>query len=101
MTEFNPTSARPRPHPVMNTAPTDLPVWKRTIDLACCALALPFLALFTLIMSAITKCVSPGPVFFTQERIGHNGRRFKTYKFRTMKLGNSTSVHQAYVKDLI
>ncbi|HEY4247935.1 MAG TPA: sugar transferase [Lacunisphaera sp.] len=85
----------------MNPATSSLPVWKRTIDLFCCALALPFLAFFTLIMTAITKCVSPGPVFFTQERIGHNGRRFKIYKFRTMKLGNNTSVHQAYVKDLI
>lgn len=85
----------------MNSATSSLPVWKRTIDLAGCALALPLLGFFTLIMTVITKCVSPGPVFFTQERIGHNGRRFKIYKFRTMKLGNNTSVHQAYVKDLI
>jgi lipopolysaccharide/colanic/teichoic acid biosynthesis glycosyltransferase len=85
----------------MNTATAPLPVWKRTIDLVCCALALPFLAFCTLIMTALTKCVSPGPVFFTQERIGQNGRRFKIYKFRTMKLGNNTSVHQTYVKDLI
>lgn len=85
----------------MNTAKATLPVWKRTIDLASCALALPFLAFCTLIMTVMTKCVSPGPVFFTQERIGHNGRRFKIYKFRTMQLGNNTSVHQAYVKELI
>lgn len=85
----------------MNSSKSSLPVWKRSIDLACCALALPFLAFFTLIMTVLTKCVSPGPVLFTQERIGHNGRRFKIYKFRTMKMGNNTSVHQAYVKDLI
>jgi lipopolysaccharide/colanic/teichoic acid biosynthesis glycosyltransferase len=85
----------------MNTATNAVPLWKRTIDLAGCALALPFLAFFTLIMTVITKCVSPGPVFFTQERIGLGGRRFKIYKFRTMKLGNNTAVHQAYVKDLI
>lgn len=85
----------------MNAAKNPIPYWKRAIDLGCCAVALPFLALCTLFMAIVTKCVSPGPVFFKQERIGHLGRRFKIYKFRTMKLGSDTSVHQSYFKDLI
>jgi lipopolysaccharide/colanic/teichoic acid biosynthesis glycosyltransferase len=37
-----------------------------------------------IIFAPVIKIQSPGPVFFTQTRIGKNGRRFKFYKFRTM-----------------
>ncbi len=39
--------------------------------------------LFLLIAAAI-KCVSPGPVFFKQQRSGLSGAPFTLYKFRTM-----------------
>lgn len=35
-------------------------------------------------IAALVKLTSHGPVFFSQERCGLNGRRFKLYKFRTM-----------------
>ena len=41
---------------------------------------LPLLAFTTLLI----KLTSPGPVFFVQERVGLNKRRFRMYKFRTM-----------------
>ena len=78
-----------------------LPIWKRSIDLICCLLALPFLAILTVIMTIITKIVAPGPVFFRQERIGCGGRRFWIYKFRTMRVGADTNGHQDYFKQLI
>lgn len=43
-------------------------------------LALPFMALIALGI----KLDSPGPVLFSQERVGENGRVFNMYKFRTM-----------------
>jgi lipopolysaccharide/colanic/teichoic acid biosynthesis glycosyltransferase len=44
---------------------------------------LVFLPFLPIIATAI-KLTSPGPVFFVQERIGINKRRFRVYKFRTM-----------------
>jgi lipopolysaccharide/colanic/teichoic acid biosynthesis glycosyltransferase len=61
-----------------------MPGWKRALDVACCLAVLPILALCTLAMALVMKIVSPGPVFFRQERVGYLGRRFKIYKFRTM-----------------
>jgi len=78
-----------------------LPIWKRSIDLVCCLLALPFLAVLTVVMTVLTKLVAPGPVFFRQERIGCSGKRFWIYKFRTMRVGADTNGHQDYFKQLI
>jgi len=85
----------------LGAAGCPLPFWKRAIDLAVCVAALPFFALCTLAMTILTRCVSPGPVFFQQERIGYMGRRFKIYKFRTMRVGADCAVHQNYTATLI
>jgi exopolysaccharide biosynthesis polyprenyl glycosylphosphotransferase len=37
-----------------------------------------------LVIAALVKLTSPGPVFFVQERLGYNKRPFRMYKFRTM-----------------
>ncbi|MGD2127021.1 MAG: sugar transferase, partial [Desulfobacteraceae bacterium] len=59
-------------------------VAKRTVDVAISlVLLIIFLPLFALIAIAI-KATSPGPVFFAQERMGLNKRRFRMFKFRTM-----------------
>lgn len=39
-----------------------------------------------LLLAPRIKKESPGPVFFTQTRIGKNGKPFKLYKFRSMCL---------------
>lgn len=82
-------------------AAAHLPLWKRSIDIACCLLALPFFAILALIMTIITKLVAPGPVLFRQERVGCMGRRFWIYKFRSMYVNADTNGHQNYFKDLI
>jgi lipopolysaccharide/colanic/teichoic acid biosynthesis glycosyltransferase len=78
-----------------------LPLWKRAIDVFGCLAVLPLLGICTVFMFLLTRCYSPGPVYFRQERVGYMGRRFKIYKFRTMRFGADCRVHQAYCQDLI
>lgn len=65
-----------------------MPVWqrifKRIIDVVASLIALAILAPFLIIIGIVVKLSSPGPVFFTQERIGKNGKPFNIIKFRTM-----------------
>lgn len=83
------------------TSVTAAPAWKRVIDLACCLLALPFLALATLVVAVLTSLTSPGPIFFKQERVGYRGRKFKLYKFRTMHAQAETASHRAHFAELV
>jgi len=78
-----------------------LPVWKRSVDLACCLVAMPALGLATLFAAIMVRIYSPGPVFFRQERIGYRGRPFMIYKFRTMHTGASTTSHQSHFTQLM
>ena len=56
------------------------PLFDRAVALVVLLLTLPIM-----ILCAIAVRVSLGPrIFFAQERVGHNGRRFYVYKFRTM-----------------
>jgi lipopolysaccharide/colanic/teichoic acid biosynthesis glycosyltransferase len=82
--------------------PSDqMPGWKRAVDITCSLAALPVLALFTLFTAIVMKFTSPGPVFFRQERVGYQGRRFLCYKFRTMHVGADSSIHQTHCDYLI
>ena len=59
-------------------------VLKRVLDITLPVLMLPFLAPLFLVVAALIKLTSEGPVFFTQDRLGLNKRRFRICKFRTM-----------------
>lgn len=57
---------------------------KRLIDIAACAIALPFLAISMVLIGLCIKLDSKGPVFFRQQRMGYRGRPFTMIKFRSM-----------------
>jgi exopolysaccharide biosynthesis polyprenyl glycosylphosphotransferase len=57
---------------------------KRVMDVALSLLAIVVLFPFMLLIAAMVKLDSPGPVLYSSERIGRKGRIFRCYKFRTM-----------------
>src|SRR5688572_3703542 len=57
---------------------------KRTLDVVLSLLAIVFMAIPFAIIAALVKWTSPGPVFYSQERMGLDGRAFTVYKFRSM-----------------
>jgi exopolysaccharide production protein ExoY len=74
---------------------------KRALDVASSLAILICAAPLFLFVALWMVLLSPGPIFFKQERVGRNGRRFLCFKFRTMKVGASTVGHQAHLKNLI
>ncbi|RRD40743.1 exopolysaccharide biosynthesis polyprenyl glycosylphosphotransferase [Leptotrichia sp. OH3620_COT-345] len=63
---------------------------KRGLDLIIAFILIILLSPVALITAFIIKLESPGPVIFKQTRIGENGKKFKIYKFRSMKLHDGT-----------
>ena len=61
------------------------PPGKRVLDVVGAALLLAFTAPLWAVAAVLVRATSPGPVFFVQERVGRGGRRFRMYKFRTMR----------------
>ncbi len=73
---------------------------KRAIDIA---IALPVMLIIFPILAAIVfiaqRLQSPGPLFHVQNRAGMQNRRFKIYKFRTMRSHNGELSRQASLAD--
>lgn len=59
---------------------------KRLFDLLGAILLIAALSPLLLMVAAVVKIDSPGPILFKQERVGAGGQRFRMYKFRSMVL---------------
>ena len=57
---------------------------KRAIDILGGIVGCIFTGILTIILAPCIYIASPGPIFFSQYRIGKNGKKFKIYKFRSM-----------------
>ncbi|MBI1882417.1 MAG: undecaprenyl-phosphate glucose phosphotransferase [Chloroflexi bacterium] len=58
---------------------------KRVIDMFGSAITLVLLSPMMMLLAVLIKLDSDGPVFFTQERMGLDGKRFMMLKFRSMR----------------
>jgi len=82
-------------------APRPVPLWKRCLDLLLLALSLPVTLPLMLATAAWVRLLSPGKIFFRQERIGHGGQRFWCLKFRTMYEGCRSAIHEQHVSQVL
>jgi exopolysaccharide biosynthesis polyprenyl glycosylphosphotransferase len=83
--------ARPerfKDNPVVTVYPGAILGWqallKRVLDFSLSLILLVVFSPLFALAAFLIKVTSPGPVFFIQERVGLNKRRFRLYKFRTM-----------------
>ena len=72
--------------------------FKRLFDLIVAALLLVLLALPMLIIAVWIKTDSDGPIFYRQERVTRDGKRFRIHKFRTM-VANADQIGTAVTVD--
>lgn len=59
-------------------------ILKRTLDIVGGIVGCLLTGLLTLVIGPMIFIQSPGPIFFSQVRVGKNGKKFKLYKFRSM-----------------
>lgn len=61
------------------------PIFKRVFDLTLAGFGMVFFLLLLPFVALIIKLDSPGSIFYSQKRVGLNGRVFSIIKFRTMR----------------
>lgn len=75
--------------------------WQRPLDLLGVLALAPVALPLVLLLALAVRLDSPGPAFFTQERLGCQGRRFRLYKLRSMWQDADQEAHRRRVADLL
>ncbi len=68
--------------------------FKRVIDFFGSLICILLLSWLMIIIAIVIKCTSKGPAIYVSERIGKNGKPFKFYKFRSMRVGADAEVEK-------
>jgi len=90
--------------PLVGLTPARIPRssrWlKRGLDLVGASLLLAAVAPLMLVIAALVRRDSPGPVFFRQVRLGMDRRPFMLLKFRTMRVGTDEETHREFIQNV-
>lgn len=95
----SPDPAAGRQGPTLPSA--TVPAWKRSLDILCVVMSLPFVLPLMALLGLWIKLVSRGSALVRQERIGRNGKPFVLYKLRSMEMDCSADRHAAYFRGLV
>lgn len=82
-------------------AAPQFPCWKRILDITCILITLPVSLIMMAGVALWIMFVSPGPLFYNQERVGYRAKRFVILKFRSMRVNAETKTHEGYLARLI
>ena len=72
---------------------------KRAMDVLLALLALLITIPLCVVLPIVIKLSSPGPVFYRQERVGWQGRRFTILKFRSMQQDAEAGGHAMWAQE--
>ena len=71
---------------------------KRVLDFIGAGFAIVLFSPLMLVTALLVKLTSPGPVIFSQERVGRQNKTFKMYKFRSMEVQKPKEEEKAWTK---
>jgi exopolysaccharide biosynthesis polyprenyl glycosylphosphotransferase len=71
---------------------------KRLVDISVSLMGLVVASPIFVLTGLVVKLTSPGPVFFTQERVGKGGRVFRMCKFRSMRVDAEAETGPVWTK---
>ena len=96
-------AARIAPFPSSDARPRSqgYDVMKRWLDVIGSVTLLSLLSPLMLLVAALVKLTSSGPVFFRQVRVGQHMKPFEVLKFRTMHVHADSAIHQEFVSSFI
>ena len=81
--------------------PAFFKIFKRSMDLVLSSTLVLILAPVLSAIAISIKMDSKGPIFYRAEVVGKNGRRFKMFKFRSMRIDGDHSIHKDFVTKFI
>jgi len=89
--------------PIISLQDTPLYGWnivvKRAFDIIFSVIAIIITTPLIILISILIKLISPGPAFYRQERMGMDGKKFITYKFRTMSINAEEKSGPVWAKE--